>query len=165
MPGKPGVKLLLLCTAAVGAIYAGAYVYTEPAVSATGTLGSGTSNVGPSSIPKSTSTGTSSKAPSSATTPAKAQSTSTYRDGTYKGSAYNIYGSLSVSVKIAGGKIVSVEITSYNMHYPSSYISPYMNDEVIKKQAVLGIYGVSGATASSYNFADAVYSALKKAKA
>ncbi len=70
-----------------------------------------------------------------------------------------------MSVKVSGGKIVSVEITSYNMHYPASYISPYMNDEVIKKQAVIGIYGVSGATASSYNFADAVYNALQKAKA
>lgn len=161
--------MLLLCTAAVGAIYAGAYIYTEPAASATGTLGSVTSNVATTSAPKKTShpAGTSSTTSPSTTTTSSSgtQSATSYKDGTYTGSAYNVYGSLSVSVKISGGKIVSVEITSYNMHYPSSYISPFMNNEVVKKQAVMGIYGVSGATASSYNFADAVYSALQKAKA
>jgi uncharacterized protein with FMN-binding domain len=69
-----------------------------------------------------------------------------------------------VDVTIAGGKITNVKITAYAMHYPSSYISPFMNNEVVKMQTYQ-VYGISGATASSYNFAEAVYYALQKAKA
>lgn len=69
-----------------------------------------------------------------------------------------------MSVKISGGKIASVRITSYNMHYPASYIDPQMNNEVVQMQTYR-VYAVSGATASSYNFAEAVYYALQKAKA
>jgi len=156
--------LLALCTAAVGAVYAGAYIYTEPTAAQAGTADTATPGATSSAPSPSSSTAGTSSSPSS-TSPSPTDSSSPYKDGTYTASASNIYGSLSVAVRITGGKIVSVQITSYNMHYPPSYISPFMNNEVIKKQAVRGIYGVGGATASSYNFANAVYSALQKAKA
>jgi uncharacterized protein with FMN-binding domain len=68
-----------------------------------------------------------------------------------------------VSVRIEKGKIASVRITNYAMHYPQGFIDPQMPDEVRAMQT-WRVYVVSGATASSYNFAEAVYFALKKAK-
>ncbi len=57
-----------------------------------------------------------------------------------------------------------MKITSYNMHYPSSFIYPQIANEVIQMQTYR-VYNITGATASSYNFAEAVYYALQKAKA
>jgi uncharacterized protein with FMN-binding domain len=144
-----GAKLLILCTLAVGAIYTGAYVYTTPrshAASATTV----------SSAHRQRNSGSSAVAPAGSR---RAE----YKDGTYTGSGANPYGTLSVSVTIAGGRISSVMITSYNMHYPLSFIDPFMNKEMIKNQTYR-VYAVSGATASSDNFAEAVYFALQKAK-
>jgi len=191
--GKPSTTLLILCSTAVAAIYAGAYVYTEPtagaSIAAGQTLTSGTgaasSNTGAakSASGSTSSTATTSKQSSSGSTSSTSGSTSgstsssssntsksatnakpAYKDGVFTGSGTNLYGQLSVAVTIAAGKITNVKITSYAMHYPSWYISPYMNKEVVKMQTYQ-IYGVSGATASSYNFAEAVYYALKAAKA
>ncbi len=87
-----------------------------------------------------------------------------YKDGQYTGSGSNPYGTLSVSVTIANGKISAVKITSYNMHYPQQFIDPQMINEVLSMQT-WRVYVVTGATASSYNFAEAVYYALQKARA
>lgn len=87
-----------------------------------------------------------------------------YKDGTYTGAGTNPYGSLSVSVTIAHGKIASVKITQWTMHYPQYVIDPQLPQEVVSMQT-WQIYIVSGATASTYNFAQAVYLALQKAKA
>lgn len=145
---SPSPKLLLLCSAAVGALYAGGYLVTAPSASG-------------SSPPIVTGAGTS-KTPSSPGTPQA--STISYKDGQYTGSGSNPFGTLSVSVTVAQGKITSVRITQYAMHYPASYIDPAMNDEVVAHQT-WHVYGVSGATASSENFAEAVYQALQKARA
>ncbi|MDA8204520.1 MAG: FMN-binding protein [Thermaerobacter sp.] len=69
-----------------------------------------------------------------------------------------------MAVTISRGKISAVKITSYNMHYPQSYVDPQMNQEFVKMQTYR-VYAVSGATASSYNFAEAVYYALQRARA
>jgi uncharacterized protein with FMN-binding domain len=147
-----GTKLLVLCTIAVAATYAGAYAYTQPLAQSTSldaSLRHGGERTSTPLRPR----------PEHAlkTTAAK------YKDGTYTGSGANPYGTLSVSVTIAGGRISSVMITSYNMHYPLSFIDPFMNKEMIKNQTYR-VYAVSGATASSDNFAEAVYFALQKAK-
>lgn len=154
-------RLLALCTLAVGTIYAASYVYTEPAAHAVQAAGAvtGTHSAAPSTQG---SPGASSPAGSSA--PGSSSSASTqYRNGTYSGSASNAYGTLSVSVTVAGGRVSAVHITSYSMHYPSAYIDPQLNQEVVQTQSY-NVALVSGATASSYNFVQAVYNALQSAK-
>lgn len=143
---SPSTKLLVLCSAAVGALYAGGYVVTMPTASAT---------TAPSSTASS---------PHTTQAPAAKGAKVAYKDGQYHGSGSNPYGMLSVLLTISGGKIASVRITSYTMHYPESFIDPTMPKEVVSKQT-WKVYGVSGATASSENFAEAVYYALQKAKA
>lgn len=179
---KPSTTLLILCSAAVAAAYTGAYIYTEPtagasiaagqalptgnaaassnAPAAAATSRSTSANAATSKATTSSNATTSKAAATSKTSPAKPG----YKDGVYTGSGSNVYGQLSVAVTIAGGKITNVKITSYAMHYPTFYISPFMNNEFVKMQTYQ-VYGVSGATASSYNFAEAVYYALKKATA
>ena len=162
-------KLLALCTAAVGAVYAAGYVYTQPTAQASGV--SGQSSLG--GTPSSSSSPSASAAPSSSNSAPSSSSGSAsgpaaakvqYRDGTYTGSGANAYGTLSVKLTISGGKIASVKLTSYNMHYPSSFIYPQIANEVVQMQTYR-VYNITGATASSYNFAEAVYYALQKAKA
>ena len=87
-----------------------------------------------------------------------------YKDGTYTGVGSNPYGGLAVSLTVANGKISSVKITQYTMHYPQSIIDPQLPHEVVSMQT-WRIYIVTGATASTYNFAEAVYKALQQAKA
>lgn len=87
-----------------------------------------------------------------------------YKDGVYTGAGTNPYGSLALTVTIAKGRISSVVINQYSMHYPQSVIDPQLPDEAVRMQT-WRIYIVSGATASTYNFAEALYAALKKAKA
>ncbi len=137
--------LLGICTVAVAAIYSAGYVYTEPAAQAN------------SLNPPSARSSTSSVKGQTASRPLK------YRDGIYTASGANPYGTLSVEVRIASGKIAGVRITSYTMHYPQAFIDPVMPKQVLQRQT-WRVYIVTGATASSYNFAEAVYRALAKAK-
>ncbi len=171
MPNFNRSYLIGLCTVAVTAIYSAGYLYTEPSVQAGGLNSSAAvSPLASSHAPNrsnAASTGAtparSGKSEGHATNPKKTLPASTYRDGLYTGAGSNPYGTLTVAVRIAQGKIASVRITSYTMHYPQSFIDPQMPDEVRKMQT-WRVYIVSGATASSYNFAEAVYYALKKAK-
>lgn len=87
-----------------------------------------------------------------------------YKDGVYTGTGTNPYGSLALTVTVAKGRIAKVVINQYNMHYPQSVIDPQLPEEAVKMQT-WKIYIVSGATASTYNFAEAMYYALQKAKA
>jgi uncharacterized protein with FMN-binding domain len=155
----PNAKLLVLCSAAVSAIYAGAYFYTEPGAHAghSNPVGAVSGVTTPSPTPTGSRSAGHASGPSSTTA-------SRYKDGTYTGSGSNVYGTLSVKVIISEGKITSVQITSYTMHYPQSYIDPTMNNEVVQAQTYR-VYIVSGATASSDNFGEAVYQALLKARA
>ncbi|PSR22789.1 MAG: FMN-binding protein [Sulfobacillus acidophilus] len=146
MTEASGAKLLILCTLAVGAIYTGAYVYTSPRAH----------------HPSATTVSSAHRLKSSGSSRAGSRAAK-YKDGTYTGSGANLYGTLSVSVTIVHGRIAAVMITQYNMHYPASFIDPFMNREMIKNQTYR-VYAVSGATASSENFAEAVYFALKKAR-
>lgn len=160
MAGTTSTKLLVACSAAVGAVYAGAYFYTEPAAQATTTAAQAVSG----HVSTTSSANASSRQSPTPSTTAANKSQPTYKDGTYTGSGSNAYGTLSAEISIVGGKIAAVKITSYTMHYPESYVDPQMNREFIQMQTYR-VYAVSGATASSYNFAEAVYYALQKAKA
>jgi uncharacterized protein with FMN-binding domain len=151
MPSPSGTRLLALCTLAVAAVYAAGYAYTEPTVMGSGPVAAGAAGR--------------TNQPAASESPRQAGPVAArYRDGTYTGVGSNPYGTLSVSVTIARGRITAVRITHYNMHYPSYFIDPQMNREVVQMQT-WRVYVVSGATASSYNFAEAVYQALQKAKA
>lgn len=99
-----------------------------------------------------------------ATTKVASAHVAQYKDGTFTGTGSNPYGGLSLDVTIAHGKIASVNITQYTMHYPQSVIDPQLPQEAVSMQT-WKIYLVSGATASTYNFAEAMYQALQKAKA
>lgn len=168
MPNLTGAKFLSLCTVAVGAIYAAGYVYTEPLAQANPLSAKAPISTSKSSRPGLSATSVSShstsstKGPSSMS-PSTPSSAPVYKDGTYTGSGANPYGTLSVAVEIVHGRIARVQITQYNMHYPESIIDPTLPKEVISMQT-WRIYVVTGATASTYNFAEAVYNALQKAK-
>lgn len=157
--------LLGLCTAAVGAIYAAGYLYTEPAAHANVPAPSARAEA-PAGNPTTSHhpSGPSARRSNSGPSGGSKSPSARYRDGVYTGSGANPYGTLTVSVRIAQGKIAEVKITSYYMHYPQSFIDPVLPDEVLSQQT-WRIYIVTGATASSYNFAEAVYRALQKAKA
>jgi uncharacterized protein with FMN-binding domain len=84
-----------------------------------------------------------------------------YHDGTYSGTGSNVLGNVTVAVSIQGGKIAQVQITSCNMHYPEYWIDG-LPAEVMTAQST-NIDVVSGATASSAAFLDAVMQALAQA--
>ena len=180
MAKKMGKRLMGICGVAVTAVYAAGYIYTMPSAQATttGTSLPAASTSASSTPPASTSNHTkhTSKQQSSSSATRKsshssatskknqASSTAKYKDGTYTGTGNNSYGTCSVAVTIQHGKITSAKITNYMMHYPQYYIDPQLPQEVVSMQT-WQIYIVSGATASTYNFAEAVYYALQKAKA
>jgi uncharacterized protein with FMN-binding domain len=86
-----------------------------------------------------------------------------YRDGTYSGTGSNFLGNVSVAVSIKTGKITQVRITACNMHYAEYWIDG-LPAEVMTAQST-NIDVVSGATASSAAFIDAVTQALAQASA
>ena len=168
MASTLSTKLLVLCSAAVGAAYAGAYFYTQPTASAAPSAaaaagGSPSANANAANASSPSSSAPTSQQSSSPTNSAH-QPAVKYKDGTYTGTGSNVYGQLTAEVTIAGGKITKVHITSYYMHYPQSYVDPQMTNEFVQMQTYR-VYAVSGATASSYAYAEAVYYALRKAKA
>lgn len=180
MAKKMGKRLMGICGVAVTAVYAAGYIYTMPSAQATAssTLLPTASASAPASSSASTTdtakhtakqhpTSSQNSKPSQSSTSSKknqAASTAKYKDGTYTGTGTNAYGTCSVAVTVQHGKITSVKITNYMMHYPQYYIDPQLPKEVVSMQT-WKIYVVSGATASTYNFAEAVYYALQKAKA
>ncbi len=180
MAKKMGKRLMGICGVAVTAVYAAGYIYTMPSAqaaatstslpaasaSAPSTPSTSTSNHAKHTAKQQSTSSSTRKSSQSTSTSTKNQATSTakYKDGTYTGTGTNAYGTCSVAVTIQHGKIASVKITNYMMHYPQYYIDPQLPKEVVSMQT-WQIYIVSGATASTYNFAEAVYYALKKAKA
>jgi uncharacterized protein with FMN-binding domain len=85
-----------------------------------------------------------------------------YRDGTYTGTASNQFGSVTVAVTIAAGRISQVEITRSDTFYPQSYIDG-LPDQVVRTQSA-DVPVVSGATASWQDFVRAVLQALRQAE-
>ncbi|MQA86668.1 MAG: FMN-binding protein [Streptosporangiales bacterium] len=85
-----------------------------------------------------------------------------YRDGTYTATARNKFGSVTVAVTIASGRISRVEITGSDTFYPQSYIDG-LPDQVVTTQSA-DVPVVSGATASWQDFVQAVQQALRQAE-
>ncbi len=105
------------------------------------------------------------KAPATATTaPATAAAlTSAYKDGSYTGTGTSRHGSITATVVIQGGKIVSANITQCGTRYSCGIISALPGEVVSRQSAKVDF--VSGATDSSMAYQGAITSALKKASA
>lgn len=112
---------------------------------------------------KSTSNSATKGSTGSSTPSTSSTSQQKYLDGTYNGTGTNPIGSVSVALKIKGGKITNVQITQCLTHYPEAYIDPILPQEVVQRQSYQ-VTIVTGATLSTYDFAYAVYQALNKAK-
>lgn len=191
MANRMSNRLVALCAVAIGGIYAAGYGVTEssaqsftPAGStglAARTTPSTSLAQNKSNSSKAASSSQSSRANSSANTNQQgtssgssggsstqtntqsSQHTVKYHDGTYQGTGTNPYGTVAVSLKVQKGKISSVQITECTTHYPESIINPVLPNMVVQKQT-WQVYIISGATASTYAFAEAVYNALQKAQ-
>lgn len=93
-----------------------------------------------------------------------------YKDGAYSGWGSCRHGDIEASVVIQEGKIASVAISQCLTRYSCSWIAPKtpggglpdLPGQVVERQNTKVDY-VSGATESSYAFADAVTAALSKA--
>jgi uncharacterized protein with FMN-binding domain len=93
-----------------------------------------------------------------------------YKDGVFLGWGSCRHGDIEASVQIQDGKIVASTITQCLTRYSCSWISPRVPNpvlpdlprEVVERQSAKVDY-VSGATESSYAFADAITAALSKA--
>jgi uncharacterized protein with FMN-binding domain len=127
---------------------------------------------------KSGDSATAPSAPSTTTTanpPADAPAASAsvqarYKDGVYLGWGSCRHGDIEASVTIQDGKIALVAISQCLTRYSCGWIAPKtpggglpdLPSQVVERQSVKVDY-VSGATESSYAFADAVTAALAKA--
>lgn len=109
--------------------------------------------------------------PAAGSAAAPAANTQTrYKDGLFLGWGSCRHGDIEASVHIQGGKIVTAAITQCLTRYSCSWISPRVPSpvlpdlprEVVVRQSAKVDY-VSGATESSYAFADAITAALSKA--
>ncbi len=96
-------------------------------------------------------------------------SSSGLKDGTYTGQDYaNQFGDVQVKVVISGGKITDIQPVQlpYDRQRSaeiSQYAAPLLHDEVIQQQSA-NIDYLSGATYTSYSYAESVQSALDQAK-
>ena len=104
------------------------------------------------------------------TSAAAAPAVPRYKDGMYLAWGSCPHGDIEVSVSIEGGKIASTAISQCLTRYSCSWIAPKipggglpdLPSQVVERQGPKVDY-VSGATESSYAFADAVAAALSKA--
>jgi uncharacterized protein with FMN-binding domain len=102
-------------------------------------------------------------APTATKAPTKAATTAAYKDGSYTGTGSSRHGSITATVVIQGGKIVSANITQCGTRYPCSQISSLPGEVVSRQSSKIDF--VSGATDSSMAYQGAIASALAKAAA
>jgi uncharacterized protein with FMN-binding domain len=122
------------------------------------------------SATSSASSPSSGKAASEATATPVAAAKSQYKDGVYSGWGSCQHGDIEASVTIQDGKIASAVISQCLTRYSCNWIAPKppagalpdLPAQVVERQSAKVDY-VSGATESSYAFADAVIAALAKA--
>ncbi|RIV23127.1 FMN-binding protein [Alicyclobacillaceae bacterium I2511] len=174
MSGRMSQQLVALCSVAIGSIYAAGYFITAVPTNAAvlsapvPTTGStaGSAPVAPaqsSGQAQSSSARTIQTAASSSQGKAKTPAKAKYRDGTFYGTGSSVYGTVAVALAVKQGRIASVQITQCTTHYPQSVIDPVLPQMVLSRQS-WRVDIVSGATASTIDFAQAVYSALQQAK-
>jgi len=136
---KMDKKWIVLCSTAIGAIYAAGYFTTETQASLQQPASYSQASV---------KTGSS-------------QSNSKYKDGTFYGTGSNRRGEIQVAVTMKGDKITDVEISDFAMHYSEQDVV-HLPQEVVRIQSAQ-VKNVSGATYSTQAFKDAVDQALAQA--
>jgi uncharacterized protein with FMN-binding domain len=137
---KMNKKWVVLCSTAIGAIYAAGYFTTETQASI---------QQPPSYSHVTIQAGSS-------------QPQSQFKNGTFNGTGSNRRGSIQVAVSIMNDKITDVEISDFAMHYTEDDVVG-LPQEVVQKQSAQ-VRNVSGATYSTDAFKDAVQDALSQAR-
>lgn len=142
-------KWVILCSAAVAAVYSTGFFSTE--TQANKVVMPQTAQV---SVHKNSNSINNSNAKVS-------QPKGVYKDGTFTGTGFNRRGQIEVAVTLKNDKITDVQISNWGMHYSESDVVGLPN-EVIQKQNAQ-VNNVSGATYSTQAFSDAVQDALNQA--
>lgn len=178
-------RLVLLSSAAIGAVYLAGYLDTRSAdasltntTTSVTTSGATSTAVAPDSAiaqaqtatqaatsvetSPSTSTATTASSVQRAAAPPTAVPTG-LRDGTYTGVGNSRRGSIQAAVTVKAGRITDVAITGASTQYPVAWISALPGEVVADQSAQVDL--VSGATYSSLAFQGAVQQALAQAQA
>ncbi|MEI8241589.1 MAG: FMN-binding protein, partial [Actinomycetota bacterium] len=165
-------------TAALAAYFAGSNAPSQAITLTGGTLagaasnanannGNGTTAAPTTTVAKRHSTG-------GATTPATAKPTTTaaantFKNGTYTGGvSQNRWGNVQVAAVYKGGKMVDVQVLQYpDSHNRSVEINQYalpilINDSLSSQSS--NVNNISGATYTSYSYAQSLQSAIDAAK-
>lgn len=87
----------------------------------------------------------------------------TYHNGSFTATGYGFHGPITVTLKVAGGRITSAGITACGTTYPCNIMDPLVA-QVVSVQGPPVDY-IGGATASSDAYYQAVTSALSQARA
>jgi len=133
-------KWIILCTTAIGAIYAADYSATTTQAMVLQTNQHAQVSLQATSSPRK----------------------GLYKDGTYQGAGMNRRGSIQVTLTIKNDKIMDVEISNFRMHYSERDVVG-LPQEVVQGQSAQ-VRNVSGATYSTQAFEDAVQDALSQAR-
>jgi len=136
---KMNKKWVVLCSTAIGAVYAAGFFATETQA----TIQQPQQQV-------------------QVTQTKSVQTNRLYKEGTYTGAGSNRRGSIQVAVTIISDKITDVEISHFAMHYTIDDVVG-LPQEVVQKQSAQ-VRNVSGATYSTQAFKDAVQDALSQAR-
>ncbi|MBP1965397.1 FMN-binding protein [Paenibacillus aceris] len=136
---KMDKKWVVLCSTAIGAIYAAGYFSTETHAALQKPVSYNQASV---------ETGSS-------------QIKSKYKNGTFYGTGSNRRGSIQVGVTMNNDKITDVEISDFAMHYSENDVID-LPQEVTQIQSAQ-VKNVSGATYSTQAFKDAVQNAIAQA--
>ena len=163
-------KLVVLSTAAIAAVYAAGYGLTHDAAAQL-EAGDVPVAITAAAAPSSAAAGAAAPfaiAPTAAPTAPSASTlastaASQYRDGTYQGTGGGRFGTVTVSVTVAGGRITDVELTKVATTYPATQIAG-LPAQVVARQSA-NVDRVTGATASIQAFTQAVRQALSQASA
>ncbi|OKP94488.1 MULTISPECIES: FMN-binding protein [unclassified Paenibacillus] len=176
---KMNSKWVILCSAAIGAIYTAGYFTTDtlaaiqqpvPYSQVSGSSGNQGSKLDSQpagsqvsvNVSQPTSKPASTKVKPKTATPTPAPTVkSKYINGTFYGAGNNRRGSVQVAVSIKNDKITGVEISDYRMRYSQDYIAG-LPQEIIQNQSAK-VHNVSGATYSTRAFRDAIQNALDQA--
>lgn len=97
------------------------------------------------------------------TTAAAEEGGSSYKDGTYEGSAGGYAGKITVSVTVSGGKITDIKILSNEEDEEYFVDALDVIPNIIEKQSI-DVDNISGATHSAKRIKKAVGKALENAK-
>ena len=151
-------RWLALSGAVVATVYLAGYARTEGAARAAERLVAG-SQAGASAAGTASAGSQGSRTSGAGASPTQAA----FRDGSYTATGWGPHGPVQVKVVVRSGRIVSANILQCGTTYPCSVIAN-LPAAVVATQGQQADY-VSGATASSMAYQQAVASALQQARA